>query len=168
MDSISGGVKLTTGEELPDALVLWNAGVKVEIPRINGSVEGDRKGRISVDETLRATDGCYVAGDAALFTRRDSQEPLFMASYFAAQEGKAVTRNVIREINGEEPEPYSPRDYGFVVPLANGRGCGTILGRNLRGSVPVLVHHGAGWKRARSTATRRARLKAVLTEGMGI
>jgi NADH dehydrogenase len=168
VESVSGGVRLTTGEEVTDAIVLWNAGVHASSPLSGGPVELDKKGRIVVDEALRAAQGCYVAGDAARFARSDSDEPLFMSSYFAEQEGIRVAKNLIREVAGSKPERYRPLDYGFVIPLANGRGCGTILGRDLRGKIPILIHHGAGWKRARSPETRWSRLKAVLKEGTGI
>lgn len=166
VESVSGTVTLTTGEEVPDSLVVWNAGVTVDAPVAD--VDADKKGRIIVDDALKLSDRCYVVGDAAHYVPDGSQAPLFMASYFAVQQGAAAARNILREADGAQPKPYNPTDYGFVIPLANGKGCGKLFGVNVRGRLPVLVHHGAGFKRARSTLNRWTRMKAVLREGMGL
>ena len=168
VEHLDDTVLLSDGEEYRNCEVIWSAGVTVRIPFLNGSIHTDPQGRVKVDEALRASPRCYVIGDAAHVERDDSGTPLFMASYFAAQQGVAAARNVLQEARGRDPVGYRPRDLGFVVPLANGRGCGNVVGMPVHGRVPVLVHHLTGLVRARDPSNRSNRLRTLLRNGMGM
>jgi hypothetical protein len=37
--------------------------------------------------------------------------------------------------------PYRPRDLGYVVPIANGRSCGIVLGVAVLGFMPTFLHY---------------------------
>lgn len=160
------GVRLTTGDMIPNALVLWNAGVTV--PRLfsEGSVQTDNTGRVVVDEYLRAAERCYVAGDGAHVEKEVS--PLPMASYLAIQEGKAAARNVLREIGTRPLKRYKPRTYGLVIPLANGRGCGMLLGVKVKGVIASLIHHLSSYYRSSDRKVRRSIIRDLLREGIGL
>ncbi len=132
-------VGLSTGEKIPRALLIWAAGVRtsdfvraLECPKT-------RQGRLIVDEYLRVRDGCFAAGDAASFTHEG--RPLRMSAQFALSEGRCAAANVLRAISGKPLEAFSPKDPGYVIPMANNRSCGLILGVPLEGFLPTFLHY---------------------------
>jgi NADH dehydrogenase len=159
-------VRSTTGETFENCAVIWNAGVAVTTPFDEGTVETDTQGRIYVDRYLRAAERCYVIGDAARVEHH--QGPLPMASYFAVQQGRTAASNIIRESGGTSLKAYAPIDYGLVIPLAHGRGCGTLLGVRVKGVIPVLVHHVASFLRTDDRSTRRSIVRDLFGEGIGL
>jgi NADH dehydrogenase len=161
-----GGVRLTTGERISNCRVIWNAGVKVTHPFTEGAVQTDKRGQVVVDRYLRAGERCYVVGDSSRVEK--GGEPLPMASYLSVQQGSAAARNVLREIRGRPQKPYRPRDYGLVIALANGRGCGTLLGFRVRGIAAGLIHHVASYYRTRDCETRRSILRDLFRQGTGL
>lgn len=156
-------VVLSDGSRYGDAIVLWNAGVTVDAPFEDTAVEKTKGGRVKVDKYLRAADRCYVVGDAASFDLEGS--PLPMASYFADQQGARAARNIRRARKQKAIKPYRPRNFGLVIPLATGRGCGRLLGLPIRGRPALLIHHLAAWLRARNRCNRWGRLHDLATWG---
>lgn len=163
--NFEGTIELSNGQSFPNAIAIWNAGVHVPPIFTEGSVETDGQGRVKVDEYLRVRDNAWVVGDAAHVSHEGSR--LAMASYYSDQQGRAAAENVTAALSGQDPKAYRPFNWGFVIPLANGMGCGTILGKDLRGTPPVLIHHGAAFSRARDTHSRGLRVKEVFKEGLG-
>ncbi len=137
------GVALTDGTELPGALTMWCAGVTpgeaaaaLDAPKLQG-------GRLQVDPYLRLPGGehLYAAGDVAGATSGDAEEPLRLAVQFALAAGHCAARNIMRAIDGEPLVPFQPMDLGYVLPLAPGRGAGVVLGEEIVGRVPSLLHY---------------------------
>jgi NADH dehydrogenase FAD-containing subunit len=91
-----------------------------------------------------------------------------MASYLAVRQGKHAAGNILREIAGKSPRGYRPRYLGFVIPLADGRGCGRLLGLPVAGLPAALVHHGAAIIRTHSREVRGSIVRELLREGIGM
>ncbi len=161
-----GVAELSNGSRYRKCLVIWNAGVVVSAPLGEVAVQRGRSGRVSVDTTLRATEHCYVVGDAAEVEYRRRVLP--MAAYFADQQGRAAAKNILRKYAGKSQSDYRPFDFGLVVPLANGTACGRLCGVPVRGHPTSLVHHGAAWLRARSRQNRWARIWDLFRNGGGL
>jgi NADH dehydrogenase len=159
-------VTLTTGEKINNCVVIWNAGVSIINPFKNGTVDFDEKGQVIVNEYLCAADRCYVTGDSSRFDTDGT--PLPLASYLSVQQGKRAARNVLREIRGKKTVPYRPKYYGLVIPLANGRGCGTLFGIKIKGRTAALVHHTASFFRIRNRKTRRSLRREIFHQGIGL
>ena len=131
-------IHLVGGKRLDNGLVVWAAGVKTA-PFIQSlSVEKNPQGRIKVDEYLRMNDSCFVAGDAANFAYKSGY--LRMAVQFSIMQGYSAARNIIRDIEGLSLKEYRPQDLGFIIPMANNASCGTVLGVNLKGRLPTMLH----------------------------
>lgn len=129
---------LSSGDELPQSLVAWAAGVHT--PACVRTLAYDRpQGRLLVAPTLQFADRCYAAGDAAGLER--AERMLRPAVQFAISEGRAAARNILREIAGKEPHACSPPDLGFVVPMANFRACGHALGLPVTGRKAMFLHY---------------------------
>ena len=37
-------------------------------------------------------------------------------------------------------DKYHPRDSGYIIPMANNRSCGRVLGLDLKGLLPTIFH----------------------------
>ncbi|MFC1594156.1 NAD(P)/FAD-dependent oxidoreductase [Candidatus Omnitrophota bacterium] len=132
-------ISLSNGKNFPKAMLIWSAGVKTADFVINLEAEKTRQGRISVDEFLRITDSCFIAGDTANFIFKDA--PIRMGIQFAIAQGGLVAANIIRSIAGKPLKRYAPVDLGYIIPMANNFSCGNIFGMNLAGKVPTMLHY---------------------------
>jgi len=131
-------VFLSEGKVFDKAMVIWAAGVKAAQFIQDLKVEKNAQGRIKVDEFLRLNDACFVVGDAAYF----AHEKFFlrMAVQFAIAEGECAVLNIIRSIKGQALIKFRPVDLGYIIPMANNRSCGRVLGINLKGLLPTIFH----------------------------
>ena len=135
----AGTVICTNGRRFERALVLWSAGVQTGDFVRDLPVDRTRQGRIEVDEFLGFAPGCFAAGDVA-GARRGGQ-PLRMGVQFSIAGGLCAAGNILHSLRGEEPDPFRPFDPGYVIPMANGRSCGRILGIECYGAVPTGMHY---------------------------
>jgi len=132
-------VILSNQNTLNNALLIWTAGVKTPDFVQNLSVDKTPQGRLKVDRYLRVRDNCFAAGDSASFTYNSSF--LRMAVQFAITQGALVGSNIIRSIQGMNLEPYQPRDLGYIIPMANSKSCGQVLGIKITGRLPTFFHY---------------------------
>ncbi|MCX5700028.1 MAG: FAD-dependent oxidoreductase [Candidatus Omnitrophica bacterium] len=132
-------VQLSDGSIFKNALLVWAAGVKTASFIENLRVEKNAQGRIKVDDYLRLDDSCFVVGDAALFAQNNNF--LRMAVQFAIMQGDCVAKNIVRIIKGKPLTRYKPIDFGYIIPMANNKACGTILGMNIKGFFPIILHY---------------------------
>jgi NADH dehydrogenase len=135
----SGTAALSSGEVLQNALLVWAAGVKTAGFIEQLSFEKNPQGRIKVDSYLRFSPDCFAAGDAAFFSINGN--PLRMAVQFSIMQGDCVGRNIIRSIKFKKLNEYKPVDLGYIIPMANNKSCGIVLGLNLKGYLPTLLHY---------------------------
>lgn len=132
-------VYLEGGVFFDNAMLIWAAGVKTAGFIQNLKVEKSPQGRIKVDSFLRADNSCFVAGDAACVSGREGC--LRMAVQFAITQGECAGQNIINSIYGRKLKNYKPLDFGYIIPMANNKACGKILGFNLKGGLPILLHY---------------------------
>jgi|GEM_PF-252785 len=160
-DFTDGTAHLSDGRCIPNALLIWTAGVRtVDFVR-KLDVGKCPQGRIVVDEYLRVGKwgqspkngdspyfpDVFVAGDAACVTGREGK-PMRMAVQISLDEGACAGENVARLVK-KGPGPFSkvrlvkyrPLDLGWVVPMANGRSCGRAMGFNVRGFPATMLHY---------------------------
>ncbi|MDD5129190.1 MAG: FAD-dependent oxidoreductase [Candidatus Omnitrophica bacterium] len=134
----SSRVLVSGGRVLEKAMLIWVPGVKTADFIQQLPVDKNPQGRIVVDEYLRFRQGCFCAGDAALFTAQGN--PIRMAVQFSIAEGAQAADNIIRSIKRLPLNKFQPRDLGFIIPMANNRSCGAVFGLNLKGFLPTLLH----------------------------
>ena len=133
------GVRLSNGETVADALLVWTAGVRTPDFVAGLDLPKTKQGRLLVDEHLRIREGVFAAGDCAAVAQAGGH--LRMGVQFAIAEGICAAENIARTVAGRPLRPFRPRDLGYVVPMANLRGCGRALGVPMRGVPPVLLHY---------------------------
>ncbi len=158
-----GVVELSNGERIEQCGMVWTAGVRTPdvIQRLD--FEKVRGGRVKVNDRLQAAENVFFAGDAAAFVQ-DGQ-PLRQGVQFSLLEGALAGRNAAALLQGKELTPFRPVDLGYVVPMANFRGCGTVLGAPVRGWMPALLHYVMSLYRTWGVGSRAELLGALLTRG---
>ncbi|MEI6631180.1 MAG: FAD-dependent oxidoreductase [bacterium] len=132
-------IRLSSGEMLEKSLLIWAAGVRTPGFIQNLNIEKNPQGRIKVDEYLRFAQGCFAAGDVANFSYKNNF--LRMAVQFAITEGELAADNIVRQIKGLPLKKYRPLDLGYVIPMANNRSCGRVMGLKFRGWLATFLHY---------------------------
>lgn len=155
---LNSGVEKFSG--CADPMLIWAAGVRTGGFIQGLKVEKNPQGRIRVDKYLRVNDSCFAAGDTAYFSHRDGF--LRMAVQFALAEGECCAKNIIRGILGKSLLEYRPRDLGLIIPMANNRGCGRVLGINMQGYLPVFLHYLMCVYRSRGLKNRYGIIKDLM------
>jgi NADH dehydrogenase len=129
---------LSNNQEFNKAMLIWAAGVKTADFLNKVNAEKTLQGRIKVDKFLRLNDYCFVIGDAAGFLEEGKY--LRMAVQFSLKESDSVFVNLINSIYGLPLYAFKPRDLGYIIPMANNRSCGVILGFKFKGVIPTIMH----------------------------
>ena len=73
----------------------------------------DSRGRILVDNNLRATDLVLALGDGAFF--RSGQCPTGARS--AIMQGKLAAKNLLASLNGQKTKDYFCKKYPYILPI---------------------------------------------------
>ncbi|MFH2138768.1 MAG: FAD-dependent oxidoreductase [Candidatus Omnitrophota bacterium] len=137
--ALENKVVLKNKECFDKAMLIWAAGVKAQDFLKNITADVDSQGRIFVDEYLRLSNNCFCCGDTAHF----KQDPaaLRMSVQFAIMQGETAAMNVIRNMDKLTFLKYSPRDLGYIIPMANNKACGIVLGFKVKGFLAVKLHY---------------------------
>lgn len=140
VENIDGDrVSLSDRNVFDRAMLIWAAGVRTADFLSGSGVDKTPQGRLNVDGCLRIAQNCFVTGDAANF--RYGKNPLRMAVQFAIAQGALAAENIMRSEKGLALKRYLPLDLGYIIPMANNRSCGKILGINTSGVVPTALHY---------------------------
>lgn len=132
-------VSLSAGITFDNALVIWSAGVRTADFIQNLPVQKSPQGRIQVDEYLRLNENCFVAGDASYVL--NGSTALRMAVQFSITQAVLISKNIINAIKSRSLIKYKPVDLGFIIPMANNAGCGSVFGVNIKGLLSVILHY---------------------------
>ena len=135
-------VTLSDGRTIPTRTTVWTAGIEPAPPVGDLDVHKDHRGRVMVDEFLRAKDrpSVYAVGDCV--TVDHDGPPVPALAQAAEQEGKRAALNLAAEIEGREPEPFRYRSLGQLVDLGESSALVDILGVKFSGLLGALVWRG--------------------------
>jgi NADH dehydrogenase len=114
---------VTVGRErLEASTILWAAGVQAAGVGQQPDVATDRLGRILVepDLSLPSHPEVFAAGDQACFTHGRAA-PLPGLAPVALQQGRAIARNILREVNGLPRQPFHYRDKGQLATIGRSK-----------------------------------------------
>jgi NADH dehydrogenase len=117
-DEVTGqSVRLKSGELIPTKTVIWTAGVRASGVAESLGLPVNNKGQVSVGPTLQIPEHpeVYVVGDSASLEANDG--PLPMIAPVAMQQGEAAARNIVRQVNGQEPHPFRYKDMGMLAGI---------------------------------------------------
>ena len=119
-------VILKDGTVIPTHTVVWTAGVQGD-PRFKASgLPVTPNGRVAVLPTLQVPDHpeAYVIGDLAYMPQNGSAVPMVASG--AVQEATVATANILRQIRGEEPQPFSYKSPGMMVTIGRNAGVASL------------------------------------------
>lgn len=134
-------VYLADGREIGAEVLVFCGGARPDPDAVSWGLEADNGGRLVVDSTCRtaAHQSIYCAGDVCSFTDPKTNRTLPMLAQFAIAQARHVAENLIREVRGNEPEPFKPHLHGEFVSIGPRWGVGTAFGVNLSGIPAILM-----------------------------
>jgi len=112
------GIKLTTGERIAAATVVWCAGMQAHPLTACFPVERDRLGRLPVDPCLKIRNMLaeFAAGDAA-WLAIDGIHPSVMSCQHGRPMGRFAGHNVVCDLLGKSMLPLSIDYYVTCLDL---------------------------------------------------
>ncbi len=121
-------LRLKSGEVIPGHTVIWAAGVRASPLNATLGLPVGRQGRVSVGPTLQVAEHpeVFIIGDAAY--REENGEPLPMVAPVAIQMGRAVARNIERQLRGRPLEPFRYRDQGTLATIGRNAAVANVYG----------------------------------------
>jgi NADH:ubiquinone reductase (H+-translocating) len=116
-------IKLSNGLNIFCKSVLWSAGVKGEFPEGISKEHIVKGGRIKVDQFNRVEGhiNIFAIGDVAAMITEETPNGHPGVAPVAMQQGKLLSRNLIKIINQEEPEPFKYFDKGSMATVGRNR-----------------------------------------------
>ncbi len=129
------GVELSDGERVSTATLVWTAGVRPNPLIADLGLPLDDRGRIVVDEHLRAGDGLWALGDSAAVPNAATDgAPDPPTCQHALRQARALARNIVAESRGRPLKPYRYRMLGQAATLGRHKGvCEVAGGLRFRG-----------------------------------
>ncbi len=141
VDVHDGDVLLNDDRRVRHAGLVWSVGMEGQpfVRVLDDPMTAN--GRLAVNPFLQLErhERIFAAGDAAAFADEDGK-PLRQSVQAAVLQGVHAAENILARLENRPLRPYRHLDLGFVVPMANGRGCGIALGIPLYGRLPLLLH----------------------------
>lgn len=130
---------ISNGKVFDEVLFIWTAGVKTALFVEQLPFEKNRQGRLKVDAYLRVQGDIFAAGDASAFFYRGN--PLRMAVQFSILQGRVAAENMLRRMRNAPLKEFKPVDLGYIIPMANNRSCGMVMGIYVKGILATLLHY---------------------------
>jgi NADH dehydrogenase len=169
LESAEDGVMvLSDGGSFRADTLVWTAGVRaVPLPRESGLPVDDR-GRLVVDETLRARGlpDVWGAGDVAAVP--DPHAPGGTSpptAQHALRQAKVLADNVAASLTGGAPRRFDHRNLGMLCSLGHYRGVANPMGIKVRG-FPAWFLHRTYHLVYMPTLTRKIRIAMDWTVGL--
>jgi NADH dehydrogenase len=125
---------LSTGETLPTRTLVWTAGVAPHPSLRRLSVPLDERGRVPVDEYLRAEglERVWAIGDCAAVPHPDGGTRGGTAQQ-AVRQGPAAARNIAAELGVGTAQPFRYNDFASFVNLGRYKAVGQLGRWRFRG-----------------------------------
>jgi NADH dehydrogenase len=158
-----GKVCVSGNRIFKNSFLIWAAGVRTADFIQKLKAEKNPQGRIKTDEYLRLNENCFVAGDASYFSHKNIF--LRMAVQFAIAEGDIAAQNIINAAKGRRLKKFKPADMGYIIPMANNKSCGVILGVNMKGFLPTVFHFMMCAYRSLGLENRTGIIRGLITGG---
>jgi NADH dehydrogenase len=107
--------------------VVWTAGVRGEQLASISGIPVTKDGRVAVNDTLQVREHpeIYVIGDLAAIN--EEKRILPMVAQVAIQSGIATAKNILRQVDGQETQPFSYHDRGSMITIGR-KAAGVAIG----------------------------------------
>jgi NADH:ubiquinone reductase (H+-translocating) len=113
------GIRLSSGEHIESATVIWAAGIRAAPLTTQIPAERDNSGRLLVDRDLRvpSVPGVFATGDAARAACDDVGNYALMSCQHATRMGAFAGNNAAAELLGVRTKPYHQKGYVTCLDL---------------------------------------------------
>ncbi|HEV8617115.1 MAG TPA: NAD(P)/FAD-dependent oxidoreductase, partial [Methylomirabilota bacterium] len=140
-----GHVVLNDGEEFDADTIVWTAGVKANPALAQTDFPLDEKGRIKCLPNLRieGLDDAWSAGDNAAVPDLTADVPgVYTApnAQHAVRQAHRIAANILRVVDGKEPQDYKHKYVGSVASLGLHKGVAQLYGVKLKGWPAWFLH----------------------------
>lgn len=113
VEGASSDSLMVSGQPISSRTIIWTAGTANNpFFKENNFVIGER-GKVTVDEFLRAEEGVYVVGDNAATAFSGVAQT-------AMHDGQFVVEDILRRASGQTPQPYEPEKPIVFIPVGHG------------------------------------------------
>ena len=122
-----GAVIMKDNDNIFAKTAVWTAGVRGEpLAGISG-IPVTTNGRVTVSDTLQVHHHpeIYVIGDLASINEKERVLP--MVAQVAIQSGITSAQNILRQVDGEEPQPFHYSDRGSMITIGR-KAAGVAIG----------------------------------------
>lgn len=122
-------VHLESGETIPTESVVWTAGMRGDPLVKRWGLETNRGGQAIVRPGLFLAEypQVYVVGDLA--SMQGAGESLPMVAPVAVQQAETAAANILRQIKGEEQQPFTYHDLGTMAVIGRNAAVANLFGR---------------------------------------
>ncbi len=126
-------VYLEDGQAVPTGTVVWTAGVRGDPNASAWGLPTAHTGCVKVLPTLQVAEHpeVYIVGDLA--SAEEKGKPLPLIAPVAIQEGIAAARNIARQIEGKDAQPFHYRDRGTMVTIGRNTAVAQVWNRSFTG-----------------------------------
>jgi NADH dehydrogenase len=162
LDSAADGVvTLSDGTVLATDTLVWVTGTKPNRVITDAGLPADDKGRIPVDEFLRAegATGIWSAGDCAAVPDVRTGRLCPPTAQYAVREANALGDNLVATVRGASPRPFRYRNRGEFVTLGRHKAVGEMLGVKVK-DLPAWAARRLYYLSQIPTWNRRLRISA--------
>ncbi|MFC0627747.1 NAD(P)/FAD-dependent oxidoreductase [Kribbella deserti] len=139
-----GHVILSDGEEFDSDTIVWTAGVKANPALAQTDFPLDEKGRVKCLPSLRmeGLDDAWSAGDNAAVPDLTAEPGVFCApnAQHAVRQANLLAKNILRVVDGKEPEDYKHKYVGSVASLGLHKGVAQLYGVKIKGWPAWFLH----------------------------
>jgi NADH dehydrogenase len=134
------GVRLAAGERIESANVIWVAGARGEDLGAAMSVAVAPGGRVRVAETLQVPGHpeAFVIGDLAFVETPDGRGYPMLAPV-AMQQGRLAAENILRLIQGNEPQRFRYKDRGIMATIGRRKAVAHVFHLQLSGVIAWMM-----------------------------
>ena len=134
-------LKIADGESFKTDTVIWTAGVKAA--PIEGLPEDSITGgsRIVVDEfnEVKNVKDIFAIGDVAACINKENPKGLPMLAPVAQQQGKHLTKNLMRRVKNKPMKPFKYFNKGIMATIGRNKAVVDLPGWKFQGTFAWLV-----------------------------
>lgn len=133
--------RIRVGEKwIPTTVTLWATGVAASPVGRMLTADTDRAGRVPVeaDLSIKTDKNIFVIGDMA--SLKDDAGTLVPGLASAAtQEGKAVAKNILRDLRSKKRVPFRYLDKGTMATIGRNRAVAQVAGFGISGYIARMM-----------------------------
>jgi NADH dehydrogenase len=124
---LSDAVVMKDNDNIFARTVVWTAGVRGEALAGISGISVTKDGRVAVSDTLQVREHpeIYVIGDLASI--EEEKRILPMVAQVAIQSGITTAQNILRQVEGQKPQPFKYHDRGSMITIGR-KAAGVAIG----------------------------------------